>query len=65
MDGKADGSYLIGKETKAKLEPLSTLPVNGPVILTIKVLPLADPILLILSIIFLALRASLEFCNAK
>ena len=39
MDGKAGGSYLIGRETKAKPVPLSTPPVNGPAILTIKVLP--------------------------
>lgn len=41
MDGKAGGSYLIGKETKEKPEPLSTPPANGPAILMIKVIPFA------------------------
>ena len=43
MDGKADGSYLIGRETKAKLAPLSTPPANGPAIPIIKVPPFFNP----------------------
>ncbi|CAH2079386.1 unnamed protein product, partial [Thlaspi arvense] len=37
VDGRAGGSYLIGKETKEKQELLSTLRENGLPILTIKV----------------------------